>query len=243
MSEKKCPHCNSAIPEESPYCMHCGKYVTGLRTTKSQPTDTKSKKKKTAAALLIALAAIILISSSTIIFASQHKTKPHPTTTAKIVTTKKTSTATTLKPTTKKKEKVTTTESTTVPTTTTTTTEPTTTTTTTAPTTKATTAKPTKKKTTTEVLTPTISGSVLKKYPTDKKDSTYEIPYKVKKISRGAFDNKYITTLKFSSREDVECDYNELFRSMPNLKTIYIYAGTTADLDGKQYFHGKIIYR
>gem|GEM_PF-6915873 len=46
MSEKKCPHCNSAIPEESPYCMHCGKYVTGLRTTKSQPTDTKSKKKK-----------------------------------------------------------------------------------------------------------------------------------------------------------------------------------------------------
>ena len=105
------------------------------------------------------------------------------------------------------------------------------------------TAKPTKKKTTTEVLTPTISGSVLKKYPTDKKDSTYEIPYKVKKISRGAFDNKYITTLKFSSREDVECDYNELFRSMPNLKTIYIYAGTTADLDGKQYFHGKIIYR
>ncbi len=89
-----------------------------------------------------------------------------------------------------------------------------------------------------------IADGVLKAYPKSKKNTSYEIPYKVKRIENGAFSkNKYLKTLKFSKRMNVKCDYGNLVKSLPNLKTVYIYPGTTADVEGIQYFSGKrVVY-
>lgn len=88
-----------------------------------------------------------------------------------------------------------------------------------------------------------ITGGVLRHYPATATNQSYEIPYGVTKIADNAFSgNKYITSLTFSDRETLDCNYANLFNSLPNLNTIYIYPGTSPDLDGKQYFWGKVVY-
>ena len=84
---------------------------------------------------------------------------------------------------------------------------------------------------------------MLKKYPSSRKSSSYTVPYEVKEISKDAFkDNKYLKTLKFSKRADLKCNWDNLFASLSGLETIYIYAGTSADTQGMQFFTGEIVY-
>jgi len=97
--------------------------------------------------------------------------------------------------------------------------------------------------TTTESKEVIITSGVLKRYPAAKSSKSYTVPYQVKRIADGAFEvNTHLTSLKFSKRENLECDWSRLFSALPNLKTIYIYPGTTADTLGMQYFDGEIIY-
>lgn len=125
---------------------------------------------------------------------------------------------------------------------------------TTTATTKAATQGTTKKATTTtekkitssqteEAEKIVISSGILKHYPATATNTHYTIPHSVTKIADNAFSgNKYITSLEFSSRENLDCNYANLFNSLPNLNTIYIYPGTSPDLEGKQYFWGKVVY-
>ncbi|MBQ7740226.1 MAG: hypothetical protein IJT65_03225 [Eubacterium sp.] len=88
-----------------------------------------------------------------------------------------------------------------------------------------------------------IKNGRLISYPAGLKNSSYTIPYDVKSIEKDAFKgNKYLKKIKFSKRETLNCDWNNLFRCLPNLDTIYIYAGTNADTEGMQYFSGEIVY-
>lgn len=88
-----------------------------------------------------------------------------------------------------------------------------------------------------------FDGSVLTDYPNARTDSSYTIPYSVTSIASGAFHgNSYLRTLKFSKRTNLSCNWSNLFANLPNLETIYIYTGTSADTQGMQYFDGEIIY-
>ena len=110
-----------------------------------------------------------------------------------------------------------------------------------------TTAAPTTAKNTTAATEPAdsieITNGVLRHYPSGFTASRYTIPKNVTKIANNAFSgNRYITELEFSDREELDCNYANLFASLPNLKTIYIYPGTGPDLEGKNYFTGKVVY-
>lgn len=237
MLDKKCPNCGNALPEEASFCMHC---FTPLNITPLESSELgKNKSKKFIVLILFALCAVILVSTLICVHNSRNY-NDDTTSFAKQVTTM--STATTKQTTTKKDL---TTENTTVAESTTA--KPTSTTTTAVQTTKTTTKLTTTKKATTiktTVAPPVIiDGGMLTNYPADRTNSSYTVPYNVTKIASNAFNNnKYLRTLRFSKREAVECDWRNLFSSLPNLETVYVYPGTSADLEGLQYFDGEIVY-
>lgn len=251
--DKKCPNCGQAIPEEASFCLHC---FTVLNLKKLEETTDNAKKSKNKKLIILITAFIILILSIMLsVFIIKGNTTNTVAETSKQditqSTTHPTNKALTTKLTTKKETTTTakatekTTEKPTDKIISSTTLKPETTSTTIETTTKATTSisKTTSKPTTTSAPKVFIDGGTLKNYPANKKNSSYTIPYKVKKISNHAFNNnKYIKTLKFSKREKIDCNWADVFASLPNLKTIYVYPGTDADLIGLQYFNGEIIY-
>lgn len=234
--DKKCPNCGNALPEEASFCMHC---FTPLNITPLESSESgKNKSKRFFVLILFALCAVILIST----FICVHNSKSHnDNTTTSAKQTKTISTSTTKQTTTKKTEAV---QKTTVSKSTTA--KPTSTTTTALQTTKTTKLTTTKKATTikTTAAPPVIiEGDILTNYPADRTNSSYTVPYNVTKIAGNAFNNnKHLKTLKFSKRETVDCDWRNLFSSLPNLETVYVYPGTSADLEGLQYFDGEIVY-
>lgn len=237
MLDKKCPNCGNALPEEASFCMHC---FTPLNTTPLESSELgKNKSKKFIVLIYSALCAVILVSTLICV----HNSKGHndaATSSSKQVTT--ISTVATRQATT---EKASTTKNTTL--TESTTAKPTSTTTTAVQTTKTTTKLTTTKKATTIKTTAVapviIDDGTLKYYPADRTNSSYTVPYNVTKIAGNAFNNnKHLKTLKFSKRETVDCDWRNLFSSLPNLETVYVYPGTSADLEGLQYFDGEIVY-
>lgn len=87
------------------------------------------------------------------------------------------------------------------------------------------------------------SGSKIVYYPPGKTNSTYTISYDITEIQANAFkDNRHLRSIRFSKRENLKCNWTNLFSSVPNLNAIYIYPGTSADLNGIQHFDGEIIY-
>lgn len=246
---KKCPNCGQNIPEEASFCLHCfsPQNVTPIKLI-------EEKKKKPKAVIFSALIALLIITLVTVIICvgglknddNDKGQSTERTTASSTVTTKRQTTT----------KKVSTTENTTVteittakPTSDTTSTEHTSTATSTEDisTKKATTKLTTTKKATTSEKTSSpsviINGNTLMNYPAERKNTTYTIPYDVTKIANNAFNgNKYIKTLKFSKREMIECDWNNLFSNLPNLEAVYVYPGTSADLEGLQYFDGEIVY-
>lgn len=249
--DKKCPNCGNTLPEEASFCLHC---FTQLNVTPLEPIEKSNNKSKDFIVLFsFVLCAVILAST----FICVHNSKNHNDAVASSF--KQVTTIITTKQTTTKKAEVT--QKTTTAKTTTeivTTTASTTTSTNAVSTTKNqkitktatkqnTTAKTTTKKATTIKTTTVayviIDDGTLKYYPADRTNPSYSVPYGVTKIAGNAFNNnKYLKTLKFSKREAVECDWNNLFSSLPNLETVYVYPGTSADIDGLQYFDGEIVY-
>lgn len=235
--DKKCPSCGNALPEEASFCMRC---FTPLNITPLESSDSgKNKSKNFIIFVFLVLCAIVLIST---LFYSYNLKSHDDTTTFSVKQVTTMSTATTKQTTTKKDlttENTTVTESTTA--------KPTSTTTTAVQTTKTTTKLTTTKKATTiktTVAPPVvIDGSILTNYPADRTNSSYTVPYNVTKIASNAFNNNiHLKTLRFSKRETVECDWHNLFLNLPNLETVYVYPGTSADLEGLQYFDGEIVY-
>ena len=249
---KRCPNCGSDLPEEASFCLDC---FTPLNVT---PIITKESSKKQPKGIIYLILAIVFVSAlvSVLIVSTTAKKQDNSTTQSTTTAAAMAIKVTTSKQSTTKKtvstEKSTATDSTAE-------TESTTTSTTESTTKATTTTKPTttKKKSTTKAVTTTkraittektttpsvvINEGTLVSYPPDKTSSTYKIPYNVKKINNNAFNNKYIKTIKFSKRETVECDWANLFSCLPNLKTVYVYPGTSADLEGLQYFDGEIVY-
>lgn len=231
------------MPEEASFCLHC---FTAFNVTPLNLSKSGKKSSKIIIAIIL-IAVIIAVSTSAVV--CSHSIKNHKDSTISspvnsITETEETvNEAVTEKESSTKKattEKVSSTENTSKAPSTTEATEK-------ADDTKNTT-KPSATKITTTVKATTassviIDGNMLISYPSNKKDSSYTIPDNVKKIANNAFNNnKYITTLKFSKRESVECDWSNLFSNLPNLKTIYVYPGTSADLEGLQYFDGEIVY-
>lgn len=246
--EKRCPKCGGYLPKNASFCMHCCNLVS-VRTV---PANKEIKPKKTK--WLILSSAIVLLAVVCIIYGNS-KTQSNKTvqehtvvTVSEFAETSQSTSETTAKETTATTSS-TTKAAETVPSTVPSTEEVTsaliiyetaeqTTEQKTTVKTKKTTKKPTGTKQDVE-----IQNGTLISYPKNKKTSIYTIPYSVKSIKKGAFrGNKYIKKLKFSKRENVKCDWNDLFSSLPNLKTIYIYAGTNADTEGMQYFGGEIVY-
>ncbi len=245
--ENKCPNCGAELPEEASFCLNCMK-PRSITPPAQQPAP--KKRGRLLPPLLIAV--IVIALSATVLRAIALRNEPETTvsappsvsqaqaertteiTTAKDVTTapEATQKATTTAPTT---TEATASESTTAETTTAATTALTTTETTTVTTTK--------KETTTASAEIVYEGSTLIQYPVARTESSYTVPYSVKTIADGAFGkNKNLKTVKFSKREKVNCDWEQLFSSLPNLKTVYVYPGTDADLKGLQYFDGEIVY-
>lgn len=240
--DKKCSNCGQPIPEESSFCLHCFTIINKRTDETLVHTNKKTdKNKKLMIVIVIFIVLVSMFSIAAIAFWNNETNKKAENIDPPISTK---STLTTYSQTTQQSpitEKLTTETSTTTTTTTQTTTE--TTTENTAITTTSTTKKVTTTKATTSAPRVIINGDTLTDYPADKKNSSYTIPYKVSKISNNAFNNnKYIKTLIFSKREIVECDWANLFSNLPNLEIVYVYPGTSADLEGLQYFHGEIIY-
>ena len=261
--ENKCSNCGKPLPQGAVFCMHCF-----TLNSKKLPPDINGVKKKKTALIIISLVVIICLCGAAVFsigkarFAKEEKNATSPSTTVKAseiaapstsvtaaLTTAEASTNAQTKPETTATQTTSAPETTTA--TTTTATQPTAESTTKPKkeTTKATkpkekTAKKVKKKTTkaqsSEII---IENGVLKKYPSSRKSSSYTVPYEVKEISKDAFkDNKYLKTLKFSKRADLKCNWDNLFASLSGLETIYIYAGTSADTQGMQFFTGEIVY-
>lgn len=235
--DKKCPNCGQDMPEEASFCLEC---FSPLNISPIEATEKNNKNSK--AIILIIIFVLIFSIVVTSIFIKSNKenniTVLNTTATGKVTktTTSQQTTKLTTKPTTQITTKKSTTESTTP--TETTTKKPTTSTT--VSTTKSTTKKLTATTAPAEVV---IDGSTLTNYPSSRKNTSYTIPYSVTKISNNAFNNnKYLKTLKFSKREKLDCNFQNLFASLPNLETVYVYPGTDADLEGLQYFDGEIVY-
>lgn len=249
--KNKCPKCGCELPKDAAFCLHCFSSVK----EKSPPVSINNKKRhKTTVALILAVMAVTCCLF--LLHLQKSPTDKNPSTTKPQTIdasepTEYASTSETINSTTEKAENstITTVTTTTEPDTTVaqttaqqTTTEAqiiTTAKQTTTQTTQKTTQKPTQQKDESIV----IKDGKLINYPKNKKDSSYTIPYSVKSIKKDAFGgNPYIKKLKFSKREEITCDWANLFSNLPNLETIYICAGTSVDIEGMQYFGGEIIY-
>ncbi|MBQ9531402.1 MAG: zinc ribbon domain-containing protein [Eubacterium sp.] len=239
--DKKCPHCNRPIPKGSSFCMYCFNSVNNLK----EPVINHSRRSFNPRITLLACAVFAIVTISVLAVVSNSNNKPEVkaqySTTLSEPAAKTTFPATTsiktkeeTKTTAVTKEK--TTEQISLKSADNEETQ-----------TVQTSAKKTTRKTTTTTTTKSnkviISSGVLKKYPSSKGSASYTIPYEVEKISDNAFErNSHLQTLKFSRRENLQCDWDKLFSALPNLKTIYIYPGTSVDTRGMQYFDGEIIY-
>lgn len=241
---RKCPHCGERIPEEAKYCLKCMNYTVEL----SNPiTDQKSKKNNKSKIILICVSILVIIAAAISILISKVSSsspKDDETVSSNSISTSisnNSQSSSNLNEITSNNTE--TSEASTTQTTTETKTETTTTTTTsTVPITETTTLATTATKKATSAPKPIINNGILESYPSGIKKSSYKIPYSVKSISPNAFHNKHLKTLYFSNRENLECDWASLFYGLPKLQTIYIYPGTSVDIDGKQYFKGKIVY-
>ncbi len=245
--DKKCPHCNRPMPKGSSFCMYCFRNVNKLK----EPDINQSRRNiRPALTVLVAVVLIAITAGSITIAAKSYdsdKTEAQSTAQAATVTEAATQSVSYTETTTEKATSSTTaTEKATATTTEKTSEEATSETVEDVVTQseKALTKKITRKVTTATVSNKVIiSSGVLKKYPASKNSASYTIPYDVKKISDNAFEvNRNLKTLKFSKRENLDCNWDKLFSALPNLKTIYIYPGTSADTRGMQYFDGEIIY-
>ena len=236
---KKCPHCNQPLPKASSFCLHCFKMVTPLKEV-ATPKQKSHKKQATAAIILTAIIAVSAISAYAISFDKAKEAVKFDTSapSVSVMSTKEASVASTTDLT-STTELTTTTEATQSEATTEQTSE--------AASTEQTQPAPAVTEATTRATTISkeiiISSGVLKLYPSARSNSSYTIPYDVTKIADGAFErNTHLKSLKFSKRENLQCNWAKLFSALPNLKTIYIYAGTSADIEGMQYFDGEIVY-
>lgn len=263
MNERKCPHCNTELPEEAFWCMHCGKYIVKLYNPNIETGKSKTHNAKKGVFLVIS-AAVVLLTAFTVfaqnelneskplssdassqsseatdgafvVYSSTHKEASTADTEAQ--SSKSTSQAKTEAETHTEKE----TEASSKTEKDTSTEEKTTK--------EKSTAKTTKKEKTTEKTTVKttkesvrISENTIVSYPSSLTDEAYEIPSGVTSISAGAFNNKHLKELRFNSREEFDCDFQSLFAGLENLERIYIYPGTPVDLYGKEYFDGEIIY-
>ncbi|MGN1421689.1 MAG: hypothetical protein ACI4XC_09255 [Eubacterium sp.] len=251
--DKKCPYCGQSIPEEASFCLHC---FTPLNIVKYSDSEDNGKSKNAITAIvfsiiiIVVLTAVLTCSISKInndkaaaIYSgnsSQISTEENISDTATFSTKETATEKITTKKATDSKEASTASEASKS---TSATTEKQTTIKESTP--KKSETKATVKateKTTTSVPAVVISNGILSKYPSDRKNKSYTIPYDVTRIEKNAFNNKYIKTLTFSKRENVECDWANLFAGLKNLETVYVYPGTSADLEGLQYFDGEIVY-
>lgn len=236
--ENKCPHCGKPLPKASSFCMYC---MHGIHEREIVLKPEKMHK-RSVMIILISLLFIILGGSIAFVLIYGKSAKEETTLTASTATvtsaTETATQATTAKTTTAKKAATKKETKTTAATTEA------------AAVTQAQTQPqarqapaPTTKAATTASNAVSISGGTLSDYPNTKQDSFYAIPYGVSTIATGAFHgNAYLQTLKFSKRANLNCNWSNLFANLPNLSTIYIYAGTSADTQGMQYFDGEIIY-
>jgi hypothetical protein len=247
---KKCQNCKQELPEEAVFCLHCFKSLNtySLDDKIANEINVKQHPTKSKVICICVIAIVILSIITTSLLVESHNNKVISVNAETV--TNNISIATENTKTTVKQDEV---NTTTQPTTTTqqtsstqltsetqsTTTEQTTLSDTTA----TTTTKATTKVTTTVSSKVVIEKNVLVDYPSNKKSESYSIPYSVTKISANAFNNnKYLKSLKFSKQENIDCDFENLFKNLPNLETVYIYPGTNADLEGLKYFDGEIVY-
>ena len=234
---KRCPYCNQPLPKASSFCLHCFSAVNPLKEV-SAPLQ---KSDKNLIPLVSILAVIVIVCAVGTVILNLDKTDNVSYTEQTVSANTSVSTKATEKP------SVTTSaasESSVQPATAT---RPSTVTETELMTEASEAAPPSTTKNTVKKTTAStavvISSGVLKKYPSARSSSSYTIPYKVTKIADNAFEtNTHLKSLKFSKRESLQCNWAKLFSSLPNLKTIYIYAGTSVDTEGMQYFDGEIVY-
>ena len=243
--ENKCPHCGKPLPKASSFCMYC---MHAIHEKDIAPKPRKKRKRSVMIALISLL--IIILSGSLAFVLIRNKpvkteTSVRVSTTAVTTVTQSAAQTTAAPKTTAKKETATKKETTAKKKTTAkivTTAAPTEAATVTQPQPQTTQAPATRAATTASNAV-SINGGTLSDYPNTKQDSFYAIPYGVSTIATGAFHgNAYLQTLKFSKRANLNCNWSNLFANLPNLSTIYIYAGTSADTQGIQYFDGEIIY-
>ena len=235
--ENKCPHCGKEMPKSAAFCMHC------MRAREEKKIQLKPPKKSNKKVLILCACALaVALTAAALWIALGHKQEQAVNTVEPAVSSTAASAATTAPTTqkqtssTKKKAKTTKEQTTKKDTTQATAAEQPPQNTPAQPATRA----PATTAASTDVV---IDGSALTDYPNTKTDSSYTIPYAVSSISSGAFHgNPYLRTLKFSKRTNVSCNWSNLFANLPNLETIYIYTGTSADTQGMQYFDGEIIY-
>ena len=237
--ENNCPHCGKPLPKASSFCMYC------MHAIHEKDIAPKPRKKRKRSVMIAFISLLIIILSGSIAFVLirnkpvKAETSVRVSTTAVTIVTQSATQTTTAKKTTAKKEtatkkkKAAKKETTTAPTEAAVVTQPQ----------PQTTQAPATRAATTASNAVNINGGTLSDYPNTKQDSFYAIPYEVSSIATGAFHgNAYLRTLKFSKRATLSCNWSNLFANLPNLTTIYIYAGTTADTQGMQYFDGEIIY-
>ena len=231
--ENKCPHCGKPMPKSSAFCMHCMQGI-GEKDALAVPHH-KSKK---SVVLVCALVLVILLSGGIAFAAIRHRTPALSETEAadsvNVIESSVSSTAASVPSTAKKQakttkkqaaKKATTAKETAAPPATQAPEQPTY-----APEQPQT--KPAPTAADNEVV---IQANVLSDYPNGKTDSSYTIPYDVTSISANAFHgNTHLRALKFSKRTNVSCNWSNLFANLPNLETIYIYTGTSADTQGMQ---------
>ena len=79
-------------------------------------------------------------------------------------------------------------------------------------------------------------------YPPAKKDTAFTIPENVTSLKESAFHNSLLTTLTFNKSSAFDCNWQALFAALPQLESIRVYPGSSADLVGAQYFSGEIVY-
>lgn len=245
--ENRCPKCGCELPKDAAFCLHCFSNVN-----EKSPSVATNNIKRHRPAVLIILALIIVGCGLLLLYLQKSSSNNIPSTTTMQITEATEQeldpSSKTIRTTEERTEKVTTTAqpTTTAPVTTeaqTTVTQTTTEEQTASTTKQTTTQKTTQKSPQQENESIVIKDGKLISYPKNKKDSSYTIPYSVKSIKNDAFGgNPYIKKLKFSKREEITCDWANLFSSLPNLETIYICAGTSVDIEGMQYFGGEIIY-
>ncbi len=253
----KCPNCGAELPQGAGFCLHCFTVIGEKKPPQAQKAPSKGRQKL----IIVIISALVIAAGAVAVFCAAGRPEKAPeqsegvvaVSTESTTSAARTAAQSTEKSTEKKTEKPAETSASTEATSQT---EAQTGTASTRADTEQTSGETTKKETTAKETTAkkekttkkestavVIKNGVLLKYPAARKSSSYTIPYGVTSISKNAFEtNRYLKTLKFSKRENLKCDWNNLFSALPNLKTIYIYAGTSADTEGMQYFGGEIIY-